>query len=260
MSEIKVSIVMAAYNAAQYLVKSLPAALAQDYSNYEVILVDDGSSDNTEEIVSSFSQTKLHYINKGRLGSPSALNEAINASSGEYIAINDADDISKPCRLSYAVNFLKLNPEIVLLGTGYQIINKHPVNLSEIRGNILKDDHVKPRFYGPFQMYIANPFVHSTIVFPKNTWRKIGGYDEKLSMCVDYDFYLRAIKLGRAAFLPQETILFYKNVDSFFKKKTKREYIKTLIKIKMRARRNLQLPLWVIFYDIYNFYRIIRYY
>jgi hypothetical protein len=106
-----------------------------------------------------------------------------------------------------------------------------------------------PVWISSIRLYRSNPFVHSTVIFPKLIWEKAGGYDTQLDMCVDYDFFLRAMQFGKVAWLPSRTVLYYRNTESFFKKKNPKEYISTLIAIKRRARPLLHLPLWFSWYQ-----------
>src|SRR5208283_6090399 len=99
----KVSIVFTTYNDERYIGASVSAALAQDYSNFEVVVVDDGSTDSTEGVFKGISDTRLRYMKRDRMGRSAALNEAIAQAEGDFIAINDADDLSFPFRLSYVM-------------------------------------------------------------------------------------------------------------------------------------------------------------
>src|SRR5262245_3813558 len=107
-----VSIVITAYNAERYIGACIQAALAQNYPNFEVLVVDDGSTDTTAKICSSVSDSRFHYMTWGRLGRPKALNAGVAAAKGDYIAINDADDLSLPHRLQYSMDFVQQHPYI----------------------------------------------------------------------------------------------------------------------------------------------------
>lgn len=254
-----VSFVMTAYNASVYLRASLPAALNQDFGNYEVVLVDDGSSDDTEKFCRSIPDVRLRYIRKDHIGRAKALNAAVNAARGEYIAINDADDLSKPNRLSYTISFMQSNPGLAVAATAYQTIHEHSTMLGKMHvPTENKDGPPQPKFYTALRLYRSNPFVHSTVVFKKAIWEQIDGYDESLSICIDYDFYLRAIAVGKIIRLPGETVLYYRNSTSSFKSKSRLDYLKTLHLIKERARKALSLPLFTRLFDIIYLYQVLH--
>ncbi|MCG3117430.1 MAG: glycosyltransferase [Candidatus Manganitrophus sp. SA1] len=251
----EISIVMAAYNAASFISASLTAALAQNHRSFEVIVVDDGSSDATEQICGKINDPRLRYLRRDRIGFPSALNEGISLARGRYIAINDADDLSLPHRLSYVVAFFKAHPDVAVTATAYAKTSEFHQSVPEGVFSPGEVENSSPVWIPASRLYRGNPFVHSTLVFPKSIWESAGRYDEKLSMCVDYDFVLRAARFGRVVLLPGRTVLWYTNPTSFFKKKSTQEYRDTLTAVKVRARRLLNLPFWVRLYDMIPIYR-----
>ncbi len=99
-------------------------------------------------------------------------------------------------------------------------------------------------------IYRRNPFVHSTVLFRRSAWSAVGGYDESLSMCVDYDLFLRVAALGRLLMLPQVTLEHYVHADSYFKRRPGSEYLAVLLQIRRRARAGLGIPLWARVYDL----------
>lgn len=245
----KVSIVITAYNAERYILASVRTALAQTYPNFEVLVVDDGSSDRTGEICAAVNDGRFRFLNKGRLGRPRALNAGIAAAVGEYIALNDADDLSLPHRLEYSIDFACSHPDLAYLGTGYikttLFHDQLPPEILSASQEALSDQVLWP---GPATVYRRNMFVNSTLLYPKSTWERLGGYDERLPLSEDYDFQLRALQYGRAAVLPGRTVLWYSNPDSYFKKKSRREQWAALASIRRRAHRLLNLPTVLRFY------------
>ena len=254
----KVSIVMTAYNAASTIRASLAAALAQNYPDHEVIVVDDGSSDDTEQICRGIADPRLRYIRKGRIGRSQSLNEGVSLARGEYIAINDADDLSLPNRLEYVLGFLERHKDIAFVGTAYAETRQF---YQEIPSPLLVDEAEPtrlPAWISRVRLYRSNPFAHSTVVFPKTTWERVGGYDTQLKICVDYDFFLRAMKVGKMAWLPRRTLLYYRNPASFFRSKSTKEYLRALLRIKRRARRAAQMPGWIRLYELIDVCQALR--
>jgi glycosyltransferase involved in cell wall biosynthesis len=244
-----VSIVITAYNAERFIGACLRAALAQTYPRFEVVVVDDGSTDKTTEICRAISDERLRVLGWGRLGRPKALNAGVGAAKGDYIAIDDADDLCLPHRLRYCMDFLAGHPDVAYLGTGFAATD---VFLDAVPERVIADATAGagdgPVWPSPGELFRRNLFTNSTLVYPKSTWERIGGYDEGLTNSEDYDFHLRALQCGPAVLLPGRTVLWYTNPNGFFKQKTKREHLRALGVIKRRAHRLLGLPRWLSLY------------
>jgi len=244
-----ISIVTTAYNAERFIGACIKAALAQVYPNFEVLVVDDGSTDGTAQICRSISDPRFHYVTWGRLGRPKALNAGIAAAKGAYIAIDDVDDLCFPHRLAYSIEFLQRHPEVAYLGTGFDKTEVFYETLPErALAEASKEEIAPPLWPSRVDLFRRNLFNNSTLMYPKSTWERIGGYDEQLGGSEDYDFYLRALQCGPAARLQGRTVLWYRNPNGFFKQRSKREYLETMGVIKRRAHRLLHLPGWLRLY------------
>jgi len=183
----KVSVIITVYNGERYLKEAIESILAQSFGNFELVIVDDGSTDDTSKILE-------HYKNKDsriktithttRMGQSKARNEGINNSSGEYIAILDADDISLPYRLEEQVKFMESHKEIGLVGSAAYEIDEKGNILGVIPVIECNKDIQK-------ELLVRNCFVHSSIMFRREIFRKIGGYREEFIVAEDYDFILR---------------------------------------------------------------------
>jgi glycosyltransferase involved in cell wall biosynthesis len=245
-----VSIVITAYNAERFIGACIRAALAQTYSRFEVVVVNDGSHDDTDRICRSFHDDRLRYTNKGRLGRPRALNEGISLATGDYIAINDADDLSLPHRLQYAMDFYTKYPEVAIIGTGY---HETRAFCDHVPDSLAYSSHTvesnPPAWPSRITVFRRNLFVNSTMVYPKTTWERIGGYDECLAITEDYDFDLRALQCGPVALLPGRTVVWFTNPRSFFKQKSTQDNLRALRFIRHRAHRLLELPPWLLWYQ-----------
>ena len=244
-----VSIVITAYNAERYIGACIKAALAQNYSNFEVVVVDDGSTDTTANICRSVTDPRCRYMTWGRVGRPKALNAGVNAAKGQFIAINDADDLSMPHRLQYSMDFVREHPDIAYLGTSFVRTDTFNETISdEVLTEAQRYETNRPVWPSPIEVFRRNVFNNSTLLYPKSIWERIGGYDEQLGNSEDYDFYLRALQFGPAALLPGCTVLWFTNPHGFFKQKTKQEHLKALGFIKRRAHSLLGLPGWLRLY------------
>jgi glycosyltransferase involved in cell wall biosynthesis len=251
-----VSIVFTTYNSADFIRTSLSAALTQNYPNFEVIVADDGSTDETEQICREIEDSRLRILKLGRVGRSKALNAAVKAAGGRYIANNDADDVSLPYRLAYAVDFLETHGDVAYITTDVVraevFSNVVPPELCRLQASALVNGAT---WHSRANIYRRNLFNHSTLVYPKSTWQAIGGYDETLDVSEDYDFYLRALQCGRAGLLPGKTVIWCSNSNGYFRQKGMIEYLRVMLKIKRRAHRLLQLPSWLLLYHyLWTFY------
>jgi len=206
-------------------------------------VVDDGSVDSTDSVCKGISDRRLRYLKRNRIGRSAALNEAISQATGEFIAINDADDLSFPFRISYVMGSFAVLPSLLLVGTNCASTNQF---LQELPARNQCDDERQKgslAILNKERLYRGMPFAHSTAVFRKDAWLRAGGYNESLGICVDYDFVLHVARLGDIGYLPKSTVLFLNNRSSFFQTKKTSAYLKTLFAIKKEFRRDFKMPL-----------------
>src|SRR5262245_52154072 len=188
------SVVLTLHNAEHFAGASISAALRQDHGDYEVIALDDGSTDGTPAVCAGIEDPRFRYIRCDRVGRARALNLAIGAAGGRYVAINDADDISFPHRLSYTGRLLDQHPHLAMVGTDVERTDDFVADVPPRA--VLPRSEAEIKWIGAARLYRSNPFVHSSVVFRRDAWSSIGGYDESLPMCVDYDFFLRIGEVG----------------------------------------------------------------
>ena len=181
-----VSIILPVYNAIIDLPRALYSLINQTYSDFEVIAVDDGSTDGSGEMLDRFSQKDprirvIHQQNAGSLGK--TLNKALEFAQGKYIARQDADDASHPSRLENQVRYMDSHPIVGLCGTWNWHIDSQigPIFSSEI-----PDNHY---LLLSFLKKKINPFIHGSVIFHKDLINKVGGY--RGSLVEDFDLWLR---------------------------------------------------------------------
>jgi len=191
-----VSIVMATYNRAGDLEPTIKNIFEQDYNKIELVVINDGSSDNTLSTLQNL-QTKHDFIiidNAQNLGLQKSLNIGINLATGKYIArIDDHDKWSDVSKLSKQVSFLESNPKVGVVGTGYKFGEKsmlNPLTDSAIRNQIL----------------MRSPFCHVSVLIVKSILDQVGGYDEALPYSEDWDLWLKIGKHAQLANLPDITV------------------------------------------------------
>jgi len=200
-----VSVILPTYNAAAYLGKAIDSILAQSYRHFELIIVNDGSSDNTQVLLSQYQDPRMTVINQANLGLPKALNQGIRLAKGKYIARQDADDISLPERLSEQVAFMEQNPNCALLGTWSHILTSS--NSEPSKTNPSGRQHQHPARNGQLQVLLLmnNQFVHSSVMIRANCLHHIGHYSENPEHYPpeDYDLWLRIAQSHCIANLPR---------------------------------------------------------
>ena len=121
----QISVIMAVYNGEKFLEEAIGSILKQTFLNFEFIIIDDGSEDTSLKIIKNFKDKRISILeNNKNIGLSASLNKGIKLSKGKYIARMDADDISLPERLEKQYNFMERNPNIGIVGTGYDLINE----------------------------------------------------------------------------------------------------------------------------------------
>lgn len=196
----KVSILLPTYNGAPYIKDALDSVLNQSYQDWELIVTDDASTDNTGEVVMEYANkdARISYVrNEKNLRLPGNLNKGLSLSSGEYIARIDEDDVwSDGDKLKKQVEFLDAHPNCVLIGTGFRMVDEHGMRIKDV---------ISPAGDRPLRRAILsyNPFGHSTVLFRKKTALELGGYDAGIRYGEDYDLWLRLGQKGEFANLPE---------------------------------------------------------
>jgi glycosyltransferase involved in cell wall biosynthesis len=190
---IKVSIILPVFNAEKYLGISIASILKQTFDNFELIIINDGSTDSTIHIIYSFQDKRIRVINKEENeGYVKALNEGLKIANGEFIARLDADDSSHPDRLQKQVQFLEYNKEYGLVGSYVIDFEGNPILNSFLDSVQLK-----------LEFLFKNPFVHSSIMFRKELIRLYEfKYDELLTYAEDYKLWFEISKVSELAIIP----------------------------------------------------------
>lgn len=189
--DILVSIVIPVYNGAKYLSKAIESALVQDYKNIEVIVVNDGSTDDTEIILNKYIG-KIRYIKKNNGGVASALNVGIKASSGEYISWLSHDDCYKKNKISSQIGLLKSKNANVdgktIVYSNYETINEQ----GQIIGVTAFEEIYSEYQLNDAKFPILRGIIHGcSLLIPKRCFEEVGYFNEKLRYTQDYDLWYR---------------------------------------------------------------------
>ena len=193
----KVSVVMSVYNGERYLHKAVDSIFRQTFTDFEFIIIDDGSTDGTGEILKWFRDDRVLCVrNEENLGLTRSLNKGLALARGEYIARMDADDISMPERLQRQVEYLDQHPHVGLVGVTPVCIDS--AGSEQDRLNLLiTNEEIQA------QLAQANCFCHGSVMFRRECLDAIGFYDETFLLAQDYDLWLRIAELFDVANLPE---------------------------------------------------------
>ena len=202
----KISVVLPVYNAEAYVDKAIESMLHQTYADFELIVINDGSTDRSLEIVRSYADPRIKVVSRENRGLVASLNEGIALAQGEYIARMDADDISLPQRFEKQVALLDAMPTVAVCGTWADVIDAQgavkgdytypPINTKAIRAYVLRH----------------NPFIHPTVMMRKNVFEKVGGYWKAFKHVEDYELWTRIVFAYDVANIP-EKLLHYRVTD-----------------------------------------------
>ena len=193
-----ISVLMPVYNTKEeYLRASIESILNQTFTDFEFIIVNDGSTNNAEEVILSYKDNRIKYVKQENQGIVGALNNAWSKASGKYIARMDSDDIAYPERFAKQVNFLEENPEYSLVGSWAKIIPSK---------NIIK----LPQDIKIMDLLADCMFIHPSIMFNKADFEKFNlQYETGFEYAEDYCLYANAVKHLKMTNL-QEVLLDYR--------------------------------------------------
>ncbi len=185
----RVSILMPVYNGASFLHQAIDSVLAQTYLDFELVIVDDGSTDQTPQILFSYNDPRIRLIQVSRLGLTAALNRGLEECRGELIARMDADDVAFPVRLKEQVDFLDSHPEIEILCSDAVLIDEKGRRVGEHRMGKMDRETLSAAFR--FELLYFKPIIHPSVIMRRIVCDRLLGYRD-FSCNEDFDFWIRA--------------------------------------------------------------------
>ena len=187
---IKFSIVIPLYNKENYIEKTLQSVFNQSYSNYEVIIVNDGSTDKSVDVVNQFSNKNIKIINQTNQGVSLARNRGIAEASNQWIALLDADDIWLKNHLEELEKSIHLLPKADMIGNAYEIILHKTYHKKPVYSKSLPST---PSYIDDYFSYsfIDRLFITPAIAFKKDKFKSINGFDPSIISCEDTEFISR---------------------------------------------------------------------
>jgi len=201
----EVSVVLPVFNAAGTIGEAVESILGQTYTNFELIIVDDGSTDETSSVIKSFQDPRIRVLHQANRGAGAARRAGVQAAKGRYVAVQDADDLSMPRRLEKQVDFLNTNPKIVAVGSWSEIVN----NMSAKRRF-----HRHPTGTGSlaFLLIFDAYLVATSVMIRREALLSVGNYRDIPYGLEDFDLWFRLLKSGDITNLA-EVLVKYREID-----------------------------------------------
>ena len=210
----KISVVMPAYNAEKYIAEAIESILSQTFRDFEFIIINDGSTDKTKEIILSFGDTRIVYLeNEKNLGIVETLNRGLDAARGEYIARMDADDVAMPERFEKQLAYMEKHPEVGVLGCG--------VYLYDGKENYGERRFSEQPYAVAVDLLFSCALAHPTVMIRKNVLASSGvQYEAQYHGCEDYRMWTRLVPVTGIANLPEPLLRYRKHRGQITAKKS----------------------------------------
>lgn len=198
--DVQITVLMPVYNAGAFIDKAIASVLAQDFGDFELLIVNDGSTDDTVMQVNKFKDPRIRLISQQNLGIAAALNNGLVQSRGNYIARFDGDDLCRADRLQKQFSFLVSHPDHVAVGCDAEYITKEGEHLFHFSCLGHTDEEIRRK------LYFYCPFIHSGVMYRKQPVFDAGGYFTDAHNFEDYLLWVRLAKLGKFHNLPEQLI------------------------------------------------------
>ena len=203
----QLSLIMPVFNAEKYLKDSIESILNQTFKDFEFIIINDGSSDNTGNIIKSFSDPRIKYFTKTNSGLIETLNYGLKKCSYPIIMRMDADDIISSKKTENQLIYFKKSKSILTGTSGYLIDSngnkRAAIDLPTEHNDILKA-----------MLKMSPSFIHPSVMFYKDAVLKVGGYDSKFKHAEDFDLFLRLSKIGKISNMSERLIYLRKHENN----------------------------------------------
>ena len=196
----RVSVLMPVHNGEKYLEEAVESILAQTFGDFEFLIINDGSTDRTREILDRFAaqDARIRVVHRENRGITPTLNELLRLARADVVARMDADDIAAPERFAKQVRFLDENPDCLMVGSSVILIDPDGCDLSTRIVPLTHEEIHRGYLNGESRLLL-----HPAIMFRRDPVLKLGGYNERFAVTQDIDLYLRLAEVGRLANLPE---------------------------------------------------------
>lgn len=219
----RISVIMGTHNAGAFLNNAVGSILAQTFSDFEFLIIDDGSTDETPSRLAAFasSDARIRFISRGNRGLTPTLNEAARLATGSLLARMDADDISTPDRFAKQIAFMDAHPKCVALGGAYDMIDEAGRRFHQMRQPLDDAGNQEACLSG------RPSLCHPLVMMRRDAFERVGGYDESFRVAQDNDLWLRMGEIGELRCLP-DVILKYRQHAKSISEARQREQIDAL--------------------------------
>ncbi|MFL2603723.1 MAG: glycosyltransferase family 2 protein [Flavobacteriaceae bacterium] len=222
MNSKSVSILLPVYNGEKFITQAINSIFDNSYQNFEIVLIDDGSTDNTVPLVNKFKDDRIHLFKKSNSGLVESLNYGISKCKNEIIMRMDADDKLHPSKIELQLSsFLKR--KVVLIGTEAKVFNEYDSKLTNIYLPAYHEDIVHS------MINLRPGLIHGTIMFYKEAIEKVKMYSTKLEHAEDYDLFYRLAKIGELSNLKEQLYYIRKHDQNVSHLNAKLQLTNTLI-------------------------------
>ena len=203
-----ISVLMPVYNAEKYLHEAIDSILGQTFSDFEFIIVNDGSTDSSREIILGYKDSRIKYVeNEDNLDLAKSLNRGLAEARGEFIARMDADDISLPDRFAIQINIMQTY-KVDICSTAVQVVDGN----GNIIGAICPQNRAESDLAADF-LCDSHPFLHPTVMIKRSALEEVGGYNPDRYI-EDFDLWVRMFLAGKKALVIPEKLLKYRRVPT----------------------------------------------
>ena len=234
----KISVIMSVYNSQKFIVKAIESVFKQTYQDFELLLIDDASTDNSFLILKKYAKKFPNKVillkNRKKIGLTKSLIKLIKHSKGAYIARLDSDDYCHKDRFKTQINWLLKKKDNVLIGSSGYMVDENDKIISKINLDHLLDNKLKKK------LIFKNYFLHSSTMFRKSYYYKVGGYNPFFKYTQDYELWSKLSKVGHIKNLKKELIYLRQHRNSVTSKyKTEQALYAFLISCINRNGKNL---------------------
>lgn len=192
---VQVSIVSSVYNRAEHTVASVRSMLSQDHGDFEVVVIDDGSKDDTLARLATITDPRLKVISQENTGFTIAIDRAVRAASGRYVAIVDGGDLCKPDRIAKQAAYLDAHPDVGIVGSWVELMEERTGRTTVVKLDVSSDP--------ARTLMTKSVYWHSEVMFRADLYRKVGGYRPVFYYSQDNDLWLRMSEHSRLACIPE---------------------------------------------------------
>jgi len=208
-----ISVLLPVYNAERYVAEAISSILTQTFTDFELIIINDGSTDNSGNVIKQFKDQRIILVEQNNQGLATSLNNGLKIAKGRYIARQDNDDVSAPDRFQKQVEYLEKHPGIGLLGTAALIVDENNKETGRFHQHPLSSHELK------YFLLFDNPFVHSSVMIRRTVMQQVGTYYTGKQYFEDYNLWSAIARVSGVANLPDKLVR-YREVSQGMSKTT----------------------------------------